>query len=123
MTVEKARELETVEEQTEDEAIAEMVRVYNENRLYDADTGDILEPEMSVSEMRGILDLPSTPVDQVDIPKDEGIKYLIEATGCDKGLAEDVWVYATGQGSVNSLDGLLSMMDEYTETEAYSAYA
>lgn len=90
MTLEKARELEVVEEQTEEEAIVEMVRVYNENRLYDADTGDILEPEMTVAEMRGILDLSPVPVDQIDIPKDMGVRYLIQATGCSRKLAEEV---------------------------------
>lgn len=124
MTVEKAREVVVEEEiESEDKSIEEIVRLYNENLMYDADTGDILEPVMTVSEMRATLDLPSTPVDQIDIPKDMGIRYLIQATGCDRKLAEDVWVYATGHGNVNSLDGLLVMMDEYQEVEAYSVYA
>lgn len=123
MTVEKAREPEIVEEQTEEEYVAEMVRLHNENLLYDADTGEVLEPEMTVAEMRSQLDLPCTPIDQIDIPKDMGIRYLIQATGCDRKLAEDVWVYATGQGSVNSLDWLLAMMDEYEELEAFNVYA
>lgn len=120
MTVEKARELEIVKKQIEEEAIEEMVRLHNENLLYDADTGDILEPVMTVAEMRATLDLPCIPTDQIDIPKDMGIRYLIQATGCSRKLAEDVWVHATTHGSVNSLDWLMVMMDEYTEIEAYS---
>lgn len=123
MTVDKARELEVVEEQTEEEYVVKMVRLHNENLLYDADTGEVLEPEMTVTEMRATLDLPCIPIDQIDIPKDMGIRYLIQSTGCDRRLAEEVWVYTTGQGDVNSLDGLLVMMDEYTELEAYNVYA
>lgn len=98
MTVDKARELEVVEEQTEEEYVAEMVRVYNENRLYDADTGDILEPEMTVSEMRDILDIPPISTDQIGISKEEVLKHLIQATGYDRELAEDVLVYTTTHG-------------------------
>ncbi len=105
---------------TEERSIVEMVKVYNENRLYDADTGDILEPEMTVAEMRATLDIPCVPVDQIDIPKDMGIRYLTRATGCARRLAEDVWAYSTEYGSVNSLDELLIMMDEHTELEAYN---
>lgn len=76
MTVDKARELEVVEEQTEEEYVIEMVRLHNENRLYDADTGEVLEPEMTVSEMRATLDLPCIPIDQIDIPKDMGGRWL-----------------------------------------------
>lgn len=72
MTVEKAREAVTEERvESEVQSIEEMVRLYNENLMYDADTGDILEPVMTVEEMRGIMGIPSTPVDRIDIPKED----------------------------------------------------
>ena len=122
MTVEKAKDIaETEGVESEDKSIEEMVILYNENLMYDADTGDILEPVMTVDEMRGIMGMPSTPVDQMDIPKEEGVRYLVQETGCSRKLAEEAWNYSLEFYSVvHDLDWLMVMMDEYQEAEAYS---